>query len=89
MNQSIKTRLDKLSAKIGAGDGPRCLVTLKNGSKRIMNGYSIIGYHVHNDDFIDPDIVDIKTDDPNYYNFFGALLAEPGKVTVSLVPRIL
>ena len=86
MNQSIKTRLDKLSAKIGAGDGPRCLVTMKDGSKRIMNGFSILGYQ---DGFMPPDIVDIKTDDPNYYNFFGNLLAEPGKVTVSLVPRIL
>lgn len=88
MKQSIKTRLDKLSAKIGAGDGPRCLCTMKNGSKKIMNGYSILGYRVQNPDyFMPPDIVDIKTDDPNFYYFFGNLMAE--HVTVSLVPRIL
>ena len=88
MRQNIKTRLDKLSAKIGAGDGPRCLCTMKNGRKKIINGYTIIGNRVQDPDhFIPPDIVDIKTDDPNFYYFFGNLIASDCKIT--LVPRIL
>lgn len=84
MKQGILTRLDKLAVKIGASDGPRCLCTMKDGRKKIMNGYSIIGYP---GDFIPPDIVDIKTDDPNFYNFFGNLIKS--HCTISLVPRIL
>lgn len=88
MKQSIKTRLDKLAAKIGTGDGPRCLCAMKDGKKKLMNGYTIIGYKVqHPGDFIPPDIVDIKTDDPNFYHFFGSLIAKHCKIT--LVPRIL
>ena len=88
MKQGILTRLDKLKVKIGAGDGPRCLCTMKDGKKKLMNGYTIIGYKVqHPGDFIPPDIVDIKTDDPNFYNFFGNLIKS--HCTISLVPRIL
>lgn len=89
MKQSIKTRLDKLSAKIGINGGPRCLCTMSDGSKKVMYGYSLIGYRVHNDSNVPLEIVDIKTDDPNYYNFFSHLLSDNGRVTVSLVKRVL
>lgn len=81
-------RLDKLAEKIGTGDGPRCLCTMKDGRKTIMNGYSIIGTKVQNtDSFILPDIIDIKTDDQNFYFFFGDIIGK--HCTISLVPRII
>ena len=81
MKQSIKTRLDKLSAKIGGSGGPRCLCTMRDGKKRIMNGYTAL------EPRLSGDILDMKTEDPNYYNFFAGLGPEGVKIT--LVPRIL
>ena len=67
MKQSIITRLDKLSAKLGANALSDCFCTMRDGKKRIMPCFSTI------EPLQSGDIIKVETADPNFYNFFGGL----------------
>ena len=55
MKQSIKSRLDRVSVKIGAGVDDRCYCTMKDGSERVYYGMTIL------QDFLDEQIKSVRT----------------------------
>lgn len=57
MKQSIKTRIDKVSAKLGAAVDVRAFCTMRDGSQRVYYGATII------QDFLDEKIKSVRTYD--------------------------
>ena len=55
MKQSIKSRLDKVSVKMGAAVDDRCFCTMRDGSQRVYYGMTII------QDFLDEKIASVRT----------------------------
>ena len=70
MKQSIKTRLDKLAAKIDCTGVSDCICTMKDGSTRVIHWMTAIPL------LSSKEITRLQTKDPHFFHFWGDLWKE-------------